>query len=60
MNLKMIVMNCIKTNDVFDNEEVDTNDDLACDEGAMPDTYKTLIFPPLTLARISDFSLMGM
>ena len=60
MNLKMIVMTCVKTNDVFDNEEVDMNDDLACDEGDMLDTYKTLIFPPLMLARISDFSLTGM
>ena len=42
MNLKAIVMNCIKTNDwildILYNEKVDVNDDLACDEGDMLDT----------------------
>ena len=36
MNLKMIVVNCIETNawilDIFNNEEVDMNEDFACDE----------------------------
>ena len=42
MNLKTIVMNGVKASDwihdVLDNEEVDTNDDFACDEGDMLDT----------------------
>ena len=41
MNLKMIVMNCIETNDwildIFYNEEVDMNDDFAGDECDMLD-----------------------
>ena len=41
MNLKVIVMNCIETNDwildIFNNEEVDMNDDFACDECDMLD-----------------------
>ena len=42
MNLKAIVMNCLKTNDwildILHNEKGDMNDDLACDEGEMLDT----------------------
>ena len=42
MSLKMIVMNCIKTNDyildILNNEEVHMNDDLACDACDMLDT----------------------
>ena len=46
MNLKITVMKCIKTTDVFDKEEVDVNDDLACDEGDMLDIFLDLVFPP--------------
>ena len=41
MNLKLIVMNGIQTDDgifdIFDNEEVDMNDDSSCDERDMLD-----------------------
>ena len=42
MSMKMIVMSCIKTNDwtldIFYNEKVDVNDDLASVEGDVLDT----------------------